>query len=60
VEVGKNTFREGADKVCLAIDLALENLAALKVRVEKAIRKAIRDAMIQIEGFAKDMRSRLE
>jgi hypothetical protein len=43
------------DNVCSVIDLALENLAALKVKIEKGVIKAKRDAIVQIENLGKDM-----
>ena len=55
VEVRKGNFREDIDKVRPAIDLGLQNITALKGKIEKAVNKAKTDAMIQIEDLAKDI-----
>jgi colanic acid/amylovoran biosynthesis protein len=55
VEIRKAHFGEDIDKVYSAIDRGLQDATGLKVKIEKAIMKAKRDAMIQIEDLAKDM-----
>jgi len=55
VEIRKANFGEDLNKVCSTIDLILENMATLKVRIEKAVSKAKNEAMIQIEDLSRDM-----
>ena len=55
VEIRKANFGEDLNKVCSTIDLILENMATLKVRIEKALSKAKNEALIQIEDLANDM-----
>jgi colanic acid/amylovoran biosynthesis protein len=55
VEVRKGNYREDIDKARPAIDLGLQNITALKGKIEKAVNKAKIDAMVQIEDLAKDM-----
>lgn len=55
VEVRKGNYREDIDKARPAIDLGLQNITALKGKIEKAVNKAKTDAMVQIEDLAKDM-----
>jgi len=60
VEVRKDHFKQDIEKVCSSIDFALRNQAILRSKIEKAVIKAKRDAMIQIEDLAKDMISQLD
>jgi len=55
VEVKKDHFKQDIEKVCSSIDFALRNQAILRSKIEKAVIKAKRDAMVQIEDLAKDM-----
>jgi colanic acid/amylovoran biosynthesis protein len=55
VEIRKANFGEDLNKAWSTIDLILENMATLKVRIEKAVSKAKNEAMIQIEDIAKDV-----
>jgi len=55
VEVRKDHFKQDIEKVCSSIDFALQNQTILKAKIEKAVRKAKIDALIQIEDLAKDM-----
>ena len=57
VEIGKGNFEEDLDKACSTIDLTLQNMAELKVRIEKKVCEAKKDAAIQIEEIAKDILS---
>ena len=60
MEVKKDHFKEDIDKGYSSIDFALQNQAILRSKIEKAVVKAKRDAMIQIEDLAKDMISQLD
>ena len=55
VEIRKAHFGDDIDKVAAAIDWCLQNMATCKARIEKAVIKAKRDALFQIEDLAKDM-----
>lgn len=55
VEIRKANFGDDLNKACSTTDLILENMATLKVRIEKAVSKAKNEAVIQIEDLAKDM-----
>jgi colanic acid/amylovoran biosynthesis protein len=57
VEIRKANFRKDLDKACSTIDLILQNIATLKVRIEKKVSEAKKDAWIQIEDIAKDILS---
>ena len=57
VEIRKANFREDLDKACSTIDLILQNIATLKVRIEKKVSEAKKDAEIQIADIAKDILS---
>ena len=57
VEAGKSNFANDAIKVCSAIGSALDNVSALKGKVEKAVAKAKRDAMLQVEDIATNILS---
>jgi len=55
VEIRKANFGEDLGKACSTIDLLLQNIAPLKVRIEKAVSRAKNEAIIQIEDIAKDV-----
>jgi colanic acid/amylovoran biosynthesis protein len=55
VEIRKAHFGEDIDKVYSAIDRGLQDATGFKAKIEKAVIKAKRDAMVQIEDLAKDM-----
>ena len=55
VEIRKAHFGDDIDKASSAIDWCLQNMATFKARIEKAVIKAKRDALFQIEDLAKDM-----
>ena len=54
-EIRKAHFGDDIDKASSAIDWCLQNMATCKARIEKAVIKAKRDALFQIEDLAKDM-----
>jgi len=60
VEIRKAHFGEDIDKVYSAIDRGLQDATGLKAKIEKAVIKAKRDAMVQIEDLAKDIISQLD
>ena len=55
VEIRKAHFGDDIDKTSSAIDWCLQNMATFKARIEKAVIKAKRDALFQIEDLAKDI-----
>lgn len=55
VEIRKAHYRNDIDKASSAIAWGLQNVMELKTKIEKAVRKAKMDAMIQIEDTAKDI-----
>jgi colanic acid/amylovoran biosynthesis protein len=55
VEVRKDNFKEDIIRACSAIDSSLEGVNALKDKIRKAVNKAKRDAMSQIEDLSCDM-----
>lgn len=55
VDIRRATFKEDLNKIMPTVDLVRENMATLKIRIEKAVNKAKKDALIQIENVAKDM-----
>jgi colanic acid/amylovoran biosynthesis protein len=57
VEIRKANFGKDLDKAFSTIDLILQNMATLNVRIEKKVREAKKDAGIQIEDIAKDILS---